>query len=114
MAAAQRRWAAPTEVKPMRDVAGRLFRSWKLGAAVFTLFAVIALGVAGMGLYGLLSYEVAERRREIGIRVALGARRSAVLRFVLGGALATVAVGLSAGLAVSALGARPRESLAGE
>jgi hypothetical protein len=99
------------EVLPMTDYTDRLFRSWKLGATVFSLFAVIALGVAGVGLYGVLSYEVAQRRREIGIRVALGAAGGRVVGHVMHGAFLNTAAGLAVGLAISGWGARRVESL---
>jgi ABC-type antimicrobial peptide transport system permease subunit len=62
-------------------------------------FAFVALLLASIGLYGVMSYAVANRRREIGIRIALGARRSAVLRHVLGDGLVMMGLGLMIGLA---------------
>jgi predicted permease len=75
------------------SVAGPRFRTLMLG-----LFATAATLIATCGLYGLMAYAVTQRRREIGVRMALGATRRDVLRLVLRHALRIVAAGLMAGL----------------
>ena len=72
-------------------------------ALVLTAFAVSALAIAAVGLFGVLSYSVAQRSREIGVRTALGARTADIVRLVLGSALRITAAGLCAGLAAAAL-----------
>jgi len=69
-------------------------------------FAAFALLLAGVGLYGVVSYAVAMRRREIGIRLALGARPTHVLRLILKQGMLLSAIGVAIGLATSAFLAR--------
>ena len=66
---------------------------------LLSLFGVVALGLAAIGLYGVMSSAVRQRTREIGIRIALGATESRVRRAVLGEAMAIVGAGTVAGLA---------------
>jgi putative ABC transport system permease protein len=70
---------------------------WLLG-----IFAGIALALAGVGIYGLISYSVAQRTHEIGVRMALGAERGQVARQVVGGSLKLALLGVAAGLATAA------------
>jgi putative ABC transport system permease protein len=70
----------------------------RMGAVLLTAFAGIALVLAAVGIYGVLSYIVSLRTREIGVRLALGARPSSLVRQVLGQALSLASLGLAAGL----------------
>ena len=72
---------------------------WRFFRNLYGIFAALAVGLAVVGIYGLMSYSVAERRHEFGIRMALGAERGSVLRQVLGQGLALTLVGIGIGLA---------------
>jgi predicted permease len=70
----------------------------RISAWLFGIFGAVGLTLAAVGLYGVMSYSVRRRTREIGIRMALGARPGAVLRMVLGQGLALTGVGLAIGI----------------
>ncbi len=69
---------------------------------VMATFGLLAVLLASIGLYGVASYSVTQRTREIGVRMALGAKRATVLRMVLGQGLLLVALGIVAGLVAAA------------
>jgi putative ABC transport system permease protein len=83
----------------------------RLGAMVVAAFAILALILAGIGLYGVVSYSVARRAREVGIRLSLGAEPRSVVRMLTGGGMKLVAVGGVVGLVLSALLAQLLASL---
>jgi ABC-type antimicrobial peptide transport system permease subunit len=78
-------------------VAGN-FDQERLVARLTSLFGLLALALASIGLYGVMSYFVARRTGEIGIRMALGASRSSVIGMVLRGALWQILIGLALGI----------------
>lgn len=77
-----------------------------VGVSLLGVFGSLALVLASVGLYGVIAYSVTRRRREIGLRVALGASPSAVVRLILGEGMALVACGVGIGLGVGLLAAR--------
>ncbi len=82
-----------------------------MGATMFVAFGVLALVVAAVGLYGVIAYDVAQRMRELGIRVALGARSMDVIRLVVGQAMAFAASGVTIGLGITLLASRSVQPL---
>ena len=85
---------------------GEATRHERILAWLLSGFSLVALALAGIGIYGTLAYQVAHRTPEIGLRAALGARAGDVVRLVLGEALAPVGVGIVIGLAASLLAGR--------
>ena len=93
------RWA---EVRTLREALDPQARAWSLGATLFTAFGALALLVAAVGLYSLLAFDVADRRRDLAIRSVLGADRGRLLAGVVrrGTTLTLAGVTLGVGLAV--------------
>jgi putative ABC transport system permease protein len=85
----------------MADFLAPEYRPWRLGATLFTIFGLLALVVAAIGIYSAVSYAVNQRIHEFGIRVALGAGIGDVLRQVIGEGLGPVVIGLVFGIGLS-------------
>jgi hypothetical protein len=88
-------------VVPFSTMIAAPMRSWTLGATMFVAFGLLALLVAAVGLYSVIAYGIAQRTREIAIRLALGATRRGVLGFVLGVGLRPVVASLAIGCAIA-------------
>jgi hypothetical protein len=93
-------------VRPLQEVVDDRSRSWRLGATLFVAFGALALVVAAVGLYGVISYNVAQRMHELGVRVALGARGGDVVRLVVGQGVRFALAGVAIGLGLAAAAAR--------
>ncbi len=109
------------QITPLADLLAPSIRPWRLGTAMFSGFALLALVLSAVGLYGVLAYIVTQRTHEMGVRVAMGAQRWDVQRLMvshgvrvaaLGAALGALA-GLVAGRVLSSLlyGVSPRDPL---
>jgi len=88
-------------VQSMLDRLAPQWRSWNLGATMLSVFGALALVIAGLGLYGVTSYGVAQRTREFGVRIALGASDDSVVWLAVGQAVRAAAAGAAAGLLIA-------------
>jgi putative ABC transport system permease protein len=82
---------------PLQNMVDPEIQQWRAGATMFVAFAALALVMAGVGLYSVIAYGIAQRRKEIGVRLALGASRAHVVRHVMKGGLQLVLVGVALG-----------------
>ena len=99
------------DVRSMEEVVDVTLARTRTVSVLLTAFAVIALLLASVGVYGVMAYSVSQRTQEIGVRMALGATAESVFRLVLGQALKLVGIGVAAGLIAAALLAQLLDSL---
>jgi putative ABC transport system permease protein len=86
------------EPRSMQERMGQVLAARRLTLVLFSLFAIVALLLAALGLYGVLAYSVTQRKHELGIRLALGATAQDVLRLIVGQGMKLVLLGIALGL----------------
>jgi predicted permease len=90
-------------IRPMQELVDRSVAQRRFQTTLLSVFAASALLVASLGIYGVVSYSVARRRNEIGIRMALGARRAGLFKLVIRQGMVPVLIGLAAGVTTALL-----------
>lgn len=98
-------------VRPLQSVVDNQTRAWRLGTTLFAAFGLLALLVASVGLYGVVSYGVAGRTHELGVRCALGARTYHIVTLVVSHGVRFASVGVAIGGIVALLASRWLEPL---
>jgi len=89
--------ASYVTVTPLSEIIASETRSWVMGATLFTAFGVLALVLAAVGLYSVIAYDVAQRRHELAVRLALGAATAGVLRLVVAEGVRVAVIGIAIG-----------------
>ncbi len=100
-----------SDISSMEEIVSGSVAQQRFSMLLLGIFAGLALVLAAVGIYGVMSYSVAQRTREIGIRMALGAQRSDVLKMTIGSGLRLVLTGLAMGVAVAFVLTRVMSSL---
>jgi putative ABC transport system permease protein len=99
------------ESKTMKEHLSIMLYLPRMTVLLFSSFGIVAMVLASIGLYGLVAFSVSQRTREVGIRIALGARAAQVIKMVLREGMVLVAVGVGVGLVFASLITRPMASL---
>jgi putative ABC transport system permease protein len=89
------------EISTMESLLSVSVARQRFSASLLTVFSILALVMAAVGIYGVMSYTVSQRTHEIGVRMALGAQRSDVLKLVLKSGIVLGVIGVAVGLAAS-------------
>lgn len=101
----------PIKIRPLENIFSSSLDQRRFSLSLFTVFAVVALILASLGVYGVTSYSVTQRAPEIGVRIALGAQRADVLRLILAQGMRYALIGVGIGLALSLAVSRLIEQL---
>jgi putative ABC transport system permease protein len=109
--AALNRDQAVFNVRTMDQIVGQSVAPRRFSMLLLTIFAVVALALASIGIYGMMSYSVEQRTREIGLRMTLGAQRGNVLRLVISQGMKLALMGVALGLVASLALARTMKNL---
>jgi len=86
-------------ITPLADVVSETVADRRFSMLLLGLFALVALFLAAVGLYGVVAYTVTQRTQEIGLRMAIGAEPGQVLRMIIGGGMKLAAIGVAVGIA---------------
>jgi ABC-type antimicrobial peptide transport system permease subunit len=98
-------------VRTMEQIVSQSVAPRRFSMLLLSVFAVVALVLASIGIYGMMSYAVAQRTREIGLRMTLGAQRGNVLRMVIGHGMKLALIGVALGLVASVALTRTMKTL---
>jgi putative ABC transport system permease protein len=100
-----------SNIRTMEQILSESISQWRFNMFLFGIFAAVALVLAVVGIYGIISYSVTQRTHEIGIRIALGAQQSDVLKMVVGQGLKLISIGVAIGLSAAIVLTRLMSSL---
>jgi ABC-type antimicrobial peptide transport system permease subunit len=100
-----------TRIEPLNDAISRIYAPQRIASYVVGLFSGAALFLSAVGLYGVLAYAVAQRTREIGIRIAVGAKSTNILQLVIRQGVQLAGIGLVIGIAAALALARLMSSM---
>jgi putative ABC transport system permease protein len=98
-------------LEPVSTFVGNQLAQPRFNMILLVVFAAVAMTLAAIGIYGVIAYSVAQRTREIGIRMALGAQRAQMLKMILRQSLTLVAIGLTSGFVVALAATRVMRTL---
>ena len=98
--------ASYVTITPFAEIIGQQTKSWQLGASMFLTFGLLALVLAAIGLFSVISYNVAQRTHELGVRVALGAQMGDLIRLVVSEGMKLGGIGVALGALAALAGGR--------